>query len=170
MLIEFSVANFLSIKERQTLRMDATGISDYPERVFDAGRHKLLRSAAIYGANASGKSNVLKAVGTMRGIVTTSATQASTTPISVYPFLLNVESAQLPSYFEIVFLLGGIQFRYGFEADQSHIYAEWLFQSKKKQEKALFIRENDTIEINSDFKEGKGLETKTRQNALFLSV
>lgn len=170
MLIEFSVANFLSIKDRQTLRMDAASISDYPERVIDAGRHKLLRSAAIYGANASGKSNVLKAIGTMREILTKSASQSSTTPILVQPFLLDSETEHKPTYFEIVFSIDTIQYRYGFEADQKSIKLEWLFEAKRFREKALFIREGQGIEIAKDFKEGKNLEEKTRDNALFLAV
>ncbi len=170
MLIEFSVANFLSIKERQTLRMDATAISDYPERVFTAGRHKLLRSAAIYGANASGKSNVLKALGSMGSILRTSAQRQSTDEIPIEPFYLNTQTINQPSFFEIIILIDQIQFRYGFEVNGKGVIAEWLFEKKKKQEKALFIRQNDTIEVLSNFKEGAGLEERTRENALFLSV
>ncbi|WP_077920790.1 ATP/GTP-binding protein [Spirosoma sp. 209] len=170
MLVEFSVANFLSIKERQTLRMDASGISEFPERVFEAGRQKLLRSAAIYGANASGKSNLLKAIGDMVSILRTSAQRQSTDEIVVQPFLLNTETAKQPSYFEVVFLIEQSQFRYGFEVDANAVKAEWLFEAKKLQERVLFIRDNDTIEVSKDFREGRGLEERTRTNALFLSV
>ena len=170
MLIEFSVANFLSIKERQTLRMDATGISDYPERVFNAGRHKLLRSAAIYGANASGKSNLLKAMAAMRQIVMTSAERSSTAEIEVDPFLLSTETENASSYFEIVFLLDNVGYRYGFEATKESINAEWLYMAKKNQDKPLFLRVGEEIEVFNIFKEGRGLEEKTRDNALFLAV
>jgi AAA15 family ATPase/GTPase len=170
MLIEFSVANFLSIKDRQTLRLDASGISDYPERVFDAGRHKLLRSAAIYGANASGKSNMLKAIGTMGLVLKTSAQRQSTDDIPVTPFRLNTETINQPTYFEIVFLINQSQFRYGFEADVNTVKAEWLFEAKKVQEKVLFLRQGDNIDVSKEFKEGRGLEERTRENALFLSV
>jgi uncharacterized protein len=170
MLIEFSVANFLSIKDRQTLRMDAASVSDHPERVIEAGRYKLLRSAAIYGANASGKSNVLKAMGTMREIVTTSARRSSADEIDVTPFLLSTATEHAPSLFEAVMLIDGVQYRYGFEADRKAVRAEWLFETKIKQEKMLFVREGDAIEIAKAFKEGKDLEEKTRDNALFLAV
>lgn len=170
MLIEFSVANFLSIKDRQTLRMDAASISEYPERVIDVGRHKLLRSAAIYGANASGKSNVLKAMGTMRYILTTSISHSSTDPIRVQPFLLDTETQDKPSYFEVLFLVNDVQYRYGFETTQKGIKAEWLFEAKKNKEKTLFLRQEGAIEVSREFKEGKDLEEKTRDNALFLAV
>jgi uncharacterized protein len=170
MLIEFSVANYLSIKDRQTLRMDAANITEYQDRLIDAGRYKLLRSAVIYGANASGKSNVLKAMATMRQIITTSASQSSTAPIPVEPFLLSTETEHAPSYFEMLFLLDGVRYRYGFEADRQRVYAEWLFEAKKQQEKPLFTREGDDIEVSKAFKEGKGLEERTRDNALFLAV
>ncbi len=170
MLIEFSVANFLSIKDRQTLRMDAASISDYPERVIDAGRNKLLRSAAIYGANASGKSNMLRAMGTMRYIITSSAKRSSTDEIEVNPFLLNTETEHAPSYFEVVFLIQSIVYRYGFEADSKDVRAEWLFETVKSKERLLFLRQETTIDVARSFKEGKGLELKTGNNSLFLAV
>lgn len=170
MLIEFTVGNYLSIKDRQTLRLDASSISEYKDQLINAGRYQLLRSAVIYGANASGKSNVLKAMATMGYIVITSAERSSTAEIEVEPFLLNTETEKAPSYFEIVFVLNGNRYRYGFEADRKVIQAEWLYAAKKEQEKPLFLREKDGIEVFASFKEGKGLEEKTRNNALFLAV
>ena len=170
MLIEFSVGNFLSIKDRQTLRLDASSISEHREQLIDAGRYKLLRSAVIYGANASGKSNILKAIEAMNRIVTTSVARSSTAEIEIEPFLLSTETESAPSHFEILFLIDGVRYRYGFEADQKEVKAEWLFMSRKEYEKPLFSREQDSIEVFKDFNEGKGLEGKTRDNALFLAV
>lgn len=170
MLIEFSVGNFLSIKDRQTLRLDASSISEHREQLIDAGRYQLLRSAVIYGANASGKSNVLKAIAMMRSIVEKSAQYSSTTEIEIRPFLLSTQTEAAPSYFEALFLVDGIRYRYGFEVDQKLVKAEWLFIARKEQEKPLFLRENDDIDVSKDFKEGKGIKERTRDNALFLSV
>ena len=170
MLIEFSVGNYLSIKDRQTLRLDASSISEYKDQLINAGRYQLLRSAVIYGANASGKSNVLKAMFAMSVIITNSVSQASTAEIPVEPFLLNNETENAPSYFEMLFLINNVRYRYGFEADREAIRSEWLYSAKKSQEKLLFLRENDGIEVMEEFKEGKGLEEKTRNNALFLAV
>lgn len=124
MLIEFSVGNFLSIKDRQTLRLDATSISEHKDQLIDAGRYQLLGTAVIYGANASGKSNLLKAMGIMRIIVTTSAERSSAATIDVTPFLLSTETENAPSSFEALFLLNGIRYRYGFEVDKKAVRSE----------------------------------------------
>lgn len=170
MLIEFTVGNYLSIKDKQTLRMDASSITEYQDRLIDAGRYKLLRSAVIYGANASGKSNVLKAMAAMSTIIITSARRSSTNEIDVEPFLLSTETEHAPTFFEIIFLIDDVRYRYGFEADRKSIHTEWLFETKKQQEKMLFIREEDTIQIAKSFVEGKELEDRTRKNALFLAI
>ncbi len=170
MLIEFTVGNYLSFKDKKTLSMEATAIKDNPENVIETGKYRLLRSAVIYGANSSGKSNFIKALDTMNKLVTSSAKNNSTSDIDVIPFLLNIETENQPSYFEILFLIDGIRYRYGFEADNKIIHAEWLYECKSNSEKFLFIREKDSIEITSDFEEGKWIEEKTRDNALFLSI
>jgi uncharacterized protein len=170
MLIEFTVGNYLSFKEKKTLSLEATAIKDNPENVIEVGKYKLLRSAVIYGANSSGKSNFIKALGMMSNLVKQSAQNNSTSDIDVMPFLLSTETEKQPSYFEILFLIGGIRYRYGFEADNKIIHSEWLFECKVKIEKLLFIRDKDSIEVTNDFEEGKGLEEKTRDNALFLSI
>lgn len=170
MLIEFTVGNYLSFKERKTLSMEATAIKENPENVVEIGRYKLLRSAVIYGANSSGKSNFLRAMDKMKDIIVSSATYNSTSEIDIVPFLLNTETEKQPSYFEILFLIEGIRYRYGFEVDKKTIQTEWLFESKANTEKPLFYRDKDSIEVTKDFEEGRGLEQKTRENALFLSI
>ena len=115
MLIEFSVGNYLSIKDRQTLRLDASSISEHKDQLIDAGRYQLLRSAVIYGANASGKSNLSRALAAMRYIVERSAEHSSTTQIPVYSFRLSTETENAPTYFEILILSGDTRYRYGFE-------------------------------------------------------
>ena len=69
-----------------------------------------------------------------------------------------------------MFLVKNIRYRYGFEADKKIIHSEWLFECKEDKEKPLFIRDKNSIEITDDFAEGNGVEEKTRDNALFLSV
>jgi len=169
MLLEFSVANFLSFKEKKTLSLEAASISDYKENIIEEGKYKMLRSAVLYGANSSGKSNFIKALSIMRYIIIYSSIKSSTSEIDVTPFLLNTKTENEPSFFEILFLVDGIRYRYGFEADKKTIKAEWLFQRKKIKEEYLFIRENDGIGLSSKFEEGIGIEKKTRDNALFLS-
>jgi uncharacterized protein len=171
MLVEFTVGNFLSFKDKKTLSLSAASISDFKEtNVIETDRYNLLKGAVIYGANASGKSNFMKAMSTMRWLVLDSVEQSSAAEIDVTPFLLNTATEKLPTHFEMVFLLDDIRYRYGFEVNTTAVRAEWLFEAKKNQEKLLFAREGDAIEVEKAFAEGKGLESKTRDNALFLSV
>ena len=171
MLLEFSVGNFLSFRERKTLNLVASSINDYKEaNTINSERHVVLKGAVIYGANASGKSNFIRAMSTMRRIVLLSFYQSSTKDLGVTPFLLNTETEQGPSYFEVLFEAQGIRYRYGFEVTNKEVIGEWLYESKKNVEKFLFLREKDGIEVAPSYKEAENLESKTRDNALFLSV
>ena len=171
MLLEFTTGNFLSIKTKKTLSLEATSIKEhYDTNVVKLDRFQLLRGAVIYGANAGGKSNLIKAMSTMRRIVKQSFDASSTDELGITPFLLSTETSNKPSFFEILFLIGTVRYRYGFEVDNKSVKSEWLFESKIKSEKPLFIREGDGIDVSPSFKEAKDLEEKTRDNALFLSV
>ena len=177
MLIEFTVGNFKSFRDKTTFSMIAANLTsgdpalDRDNIIPIKKSLSLLKTAALYGANASGKSNFGIALRVMRQIVLDSS-QVTSTPaeFGIEPFLLDMQTREQSSYFEILFLLNGQQFRYGFEADKSHIVSEWLFHVPKTKEVALFLREEQEITVKSGFKEGKGLETRTRKEALFLSV
>lgn len=171
MLIEFSVSNYLSFKHKATLSMLATSIKEHAEtNIFSTERYSLLKGAIIYGANASGKSNMVIAMSTMRRLILQSFEQSSAEDLGIIPFLLNTETENKPSFFEAVFLIDDIRYRYGFEVDNYSIRAEWLFEALKNSEKPLFIREEEGIEVMKGFPEGKDLEERTRNNALFLAV
>jgi len=173
MIIEFTVENYLSYRDSKTLSMVASGqVSEHSEtNVISNGRTLLLKSAVIYGANASGKSNLLSAMAYMRWFVINSSREGQADePIDVSPFKLDTATENKPSRFEVVFLMNGIRYRYGFQADCKTVVAEWLFEAKKEKEKPLFLREGDGIDVRPGFSEGKELESKTRGNALFLSV
>jgi AAA15 family ATPase/GTPase len=170
MIIEFTVGNFLSFRENKTLSLEATNITEYKESTFKSGKFKLLRSAVLYGANSSGKSNFIKAMSTMKRIVMTSVEKTSASKFKIIPFLLNTSTENKPTFFELVFLIDKTRYRYGFEIDNSSIHGEWLFKLEGDNEIPLFIREENGIGVTDDFKEGHGLESKTRENALFLSV
>jgi hypothetical protein len=171
MLLEFTVGNFLSFRDKNTLSLSATAIKEFANsNIIATQRYQLLKSSVIYGANSSGKSNMIKAMSTMRKLVLQSFKQASTEELNITPFLLNTENEESPSFFEVLFLVDDVRYRYGFEADNTSFKSEWLFESKKQAEKPLFVRENDGIEVMKIFAEGKDLEEKTRDNALFLAV
>lgn len=172
MLIEFEVGNYLSFNAPVRLSMVAANpIKEYlEENTFQAGRHRLLKSAVVYGANASGKSNLLAAMAFMRWFVLASSKETQVDEeIGVVPFKLDAATENAPSHFEVCFLQNDTRYRYGFEVDRKAVRKEWLFRADKAKEEPLFLREGDGIDV-LDFQEGKGLEEKTRDNALFLSV
>ncbi len=175
MLIQLKVANFLSIKDEVTFSMVASGIKEHIDtNVFNARKDlKLLKSAGIYGANASGKSNLFQAMKFMRYfILNSSKNMQSGEKIRVERFKLSSETDSKASLFEIIFISDNKRYRYGFEVNQSNVVCEWLYYllPSKKKEEMLFYREDDKYELGKAFTEGKGLESKTRKNALFLSV
>lgn len=177
MLVEFSVQNYRSIKERVTLSAIAAKLRsrephlDKDNVVGVSKNLALLRSLVIYGANASGKTNLIKAIHFMRMFVRNSAREAQVEdPISVEPFCLNPNTLHQPSIFEVVFLLDGVQHRYGFSVTSERVAAEWLYFVPTRQEVELFTRDESGIYVRPRFREGHGLEIRTRKNALFLSV
>jgi len=170
MLIDFTIGNYLSFKEKKTISFEATSITEYKENIAKRLNHKILKSAAIYGANASGKTNLIKGISQMRRLVIKSFEQSSSSEFDIIPFLLNINSINNPTFFEISFLIEKNKYRYGFEINKTSIVSEWLFEKSKSNESPLFVRVADEIEVMDTFSEGKGLEEKTRNNALFLSV
>ncbi len=131
----------------------------------------VLKSAVIYGANASGKSNLLNAVKFMKEFVFKSSKDMQIDEeIAVEPCIVAEGSQNEPSHFEIIFFDEGVRYRYGFEVTIAAVTSEWLFFSPKGKEARLFVREQSKYDIGPYFREGKGLPEKTRDNALFLSV
>jgi len=178
MLIEFSVRNYRSFKDEVTFSMVASSLKARntelnENNLFAAhGGLELLTSAAIYGANASGKSNLIGAIHFMVGFVRNSHISSDPTGgIDVEPFRLSTQTADDPSSFEIVFVTEGKRYRYGFEVTTERVLAEWLYVAPKVRESRLFERDEDGITLGDRFKgEGRDLDEKTRPNALFLSV
>ena len=177
MLVQFSVGNFRSFKDVVTLDLTATNLVSKNKEIdenntFEApGGLKLLKSVVLYGANASGKSNLLKALEFMKTFVNNSAKESQAgDPIKTEPFLLDSETENAPSFFEIVFILDKIRYRYGFEVTTKEVVSEWLYHTPNKKESYLFTRDKQGFNLSRNFKEGQQLQDKTRNNALFLSV
>lgn len=182
MLVEFRVKNFRSLRDEQVFSLVAsndkslqdthtlsTGIKAVPT---------LLRSAAIYGANASGKSNLIKSLQYMRGVVLESATaiQPGQTFI-VQPFRLDDESAGQPTEFEVTFLLDDDRYQYGFAMTPQRIISEHLLVYKAFKPQRWFQRYFDAKTGKDVYEFGPGLkgaksvwEGATRPNSLFLSM
>ena len=171
MLINFTVGNFRSFKEKRTLSMEATAIKELHETVITKKKYRLLPSAVIYGANSSGKSNLMEAIATMKRIILGSVKTNPGDELDYKPFAL-VDKKEKTTYFEMEFLIDDTAFRYGFEYNATEIKSEWLYEKKDGQrEYNLFLRiDNDFNISNTLFKEGKDLESKTTNNRLFLSL
>jgi len=168
MLVQFTVGNFLSFNQKRTLSLEAKGISELKTNIANFKGGKILRSSVVYGANSSGKSNLIKAMQKMRDVVLTSVRLNDSDELDYHPFLLSTETENKPTFFEIVFWLDSIKYRYGFEYTLKQITNEWLFAGKT--EKPLFIRTLDGIGITEKFREGKGSISKTNENRLFVSL
>jgi hypothetical protein len=182
MLIEFSVANFRSLRESQIFSLaKAKGDELLESNTFAASafnRFELLRSAAIYGPNASGKSNFLRALRTMRQVVLESASSLQRgDQLPVTPFRLHPASAGQPSEFEVTFIVGQVRYQYGFSASAERIHEEWLLAYPKGRPQRWFGRVWDEQRGGYEWELGNNLsgekqlwQKSTRDNALFLST
>lgn len=174
MLLKFSCANFRSIHHKCTISLLGQGISDTPETNFILLNKKLkvLKTAALYGANSSGKSNIIRAFSSMIKHIIDSVKLNDNDELDFDPFLFSATDNE-PTFFEVVFTYGNKTYRYGFEFDNELIHGEWLFSSAigSKIEKAFFIRTKEGIGVNENsFPEGVGKEEHTNNNRLFLSL
>ncbi|MGL4860855.1 MAG: AAA family ATPase [Enterobacteriaceae bacterium] len=182
MLIEMAVTNFRSFRGTQTFSLvkgkgDELAASN-TFKVEAVNEFELLRSAVIYGPNASGKSNFLQALKTMERIVLSSATRKQQgDPLPVIPFRLSPETRQAPSEFEVTFLVDDVRYQYGFSATSEQIYEEWLLAYPKGRAQRWFTRvwvaEHKRFEWelgNSLTGEKQLWQKSTRDNALFLST
>ena len=172
MLIEFSVKNFMSFKNKVTLSMEkGNGLENEENVVFD-GDINVLKSAAIYGANASGKSNLLKAFTCAILMVRTS----SLIPVGqkwvfLRPFLFDEESKNKPSEFEFVFKTNGVKYKYYFSADENKVYDEVLDAYYTQKPTNIFRRTNtNNYEFYVDKKKLEALSMNNTENKLFLAT
>lgn len=184
MLVAFNVGNFRSIKEVQALSLvKSSGLEKETTHVINtenadgSAALSLLKSLAIYGPNASGKSTLVLAMAQMRDVVMKSATVPMGTDIPVDAFALDNVSSTKPSMFEIIFIKDKIRYQYGFEATRKKIISEWLYAFPKGRTQEWFTREFDEVLGRSVYKFGDKLkgqrgiwEQSTRPDSLFLSV
>lgn len=174
MLIQFSIKNYKSFKDEVVFSLNSSSIKEHSERnTFEVGKFHLLKSAVIYGANASGKTNLFHAIFFMKRFVKNSSKNMQVNePIPYKPFLLSSETESKPSEFEIIFIHEKIRYRYGFAVDSNEVKAEWLFHTVKTRETPVFTRQSQKINLSKHTKKEKEIvsENLVRKNALFLSV
>lgn len=187
-LQEFSFGNFRSFKEINTLNLAAAKLkSKYKHidenNIFSTDNIEnisFLKSKAIYGANASGKSNIIKALVTFIRILKSSVKDDKVLTM-VDSFRLSTETENEPTFFQIIFWDENMKYRYGFELNDENIFSEWLYGKPGKKEMCYFIREgSEIIELDkTNFAEGDKLNSLIsddadnelfRNNSLFLST
>lgn len=176
MLIDFTVKNFRSIKEPVTLSMLATNLKEHSENTFETPNEKqikLLKTAVVYGANASGKSNLLKAIQVLKDFVVNSTDLKLGAKIKYYdPFKLEKNYANAPTEFEIEFVGNDkIRYRYEIAFNGTEVLRESLVFFPKGQEANLFKREKGKSINFGDYYKGarKTIENQLLENNLFLS-
>lgn len=177
MLIEFSVSNFRSIKEETSFSMISSKSENkntFKKSIANKNT-SLYKSSCIYGLNAGGKSNLLKAIATMKEIVLTSDRLPDDNSQQKYndfqPYLFENCSKDEPSLFEVVFAIGETKYQYGFKILNNKIMEEWLYVYESHLPQKWFVRENDKYNYSAKFKgEKKTWENSTREDSLFLTT
>jgi AAA15 family ATPase/GTPase len=183
MLIEFQVENFRSFRERQTFSMVAGAFPEHLENnTFEPPLKnfaRLLRSAAIYGANAAGKTNLLRAIQFMKALVTQSASTVAPNPYT--PFRLSQKTRGAPSCFQIAIAHNGARYEYSFSLSPERVESEWLIEyrsaSARSKGREIFNRSWNKKKKDYDWKysptfkgERASWSKSTRPEALFLST
>ncbi len=172
MLIEFSVKNFLSFKDKVTLSMEKGNGCENLDNVFGENGVELLKAAAIYGANASGKTNILKAFTCAILMVRNS----NFIPVggkwaSIKPFLFDEVTSKKPSEFEFIFISNNIKYRYFFSADENRIYDEVLDAYYSQKATNIFTRtKTNNYVFTNDKAKLESIAAKNTENKLFLST
>src|SRR5690606_35813285 len=189
MLIRFFVDNFLSFREEQEFSMLPGRSYQHPHHIIkgdDGTEFSLLRMAAIFGKNASGKSNFINAVEFARNLIIDGPSTSGTIPVR--PFRLDRKLRSKPSRFQFQIHINGRSFDYGFSVNRKEVVEEWLYEIRKSSEKVLFERKANKIELGEidysvGLKESDKVTTEkqaeqrlvfvgedTRDNQLFLSA
>ncbi len=182
MLLSFSVENFYSYRERQTLSLLAEDRDDLIENTIpiDApalrGR-RAVKFASIYGANASGKSNLLLAFHRLTKIIANSAKESTTADqLPVTSFQLDDAWAEKPTHFSTTFVVDNVVYKYDVSLTKDRIHSEELRAFSKTHPQHLFSRhvapdgKSQWHFSRTHFRRDKALESRTRPNSLYLSV
>lgn len=171
MIIELSVENYLSVKNKVTLSLDSSSSKKLSQNLINLTKNDtLLKSVVIYGANASGKSNIIKSVFFLWNMVRSSHNFNVDTKIPRSPFKLDENWLGKPSNFEIIFIHENIKYKYGFSCTNEKIIDEYLFYWPRGRESLIFSRKDTTkYTFRSDKRRQDIIKTQTNHNVLYLS-
>lgn len=172
MLIEFSVTNFLSFKDKNTFTMLASSDKSLNDNYVSIGNDDILKMTAIYGANASGKTNLFKVLATVSNIIKNSNYVDPNYSLPIVPFKLDEQTAKQPSEFEIKFIVNETRYLYGFKADCKKIYEEYLTYYPNGRPVKIFSREKvSKYDFNrNDEKLLNDIKGKNSDNKFFIAT
>ena len=173
MLAEFRITNYKSFKDEQVLSLIASTEESKGPNSIKIGNHSILKTAVVYGANASGKSNLIKAMSCMNKIVCDSAGYKPSEKIPVTPFLFDEKTKDQQTIFEATFFIESIRYQYGFSATRDKIHNEWLIAWPKGKPQNWFSRLSPKAGpyFGPSLKgQNKSIWDKVKDNSLFLSV
>lgn len=181
MLLEFRVKNFKSIRDEAVFSLVASKDKSLKKtNTIETGIRSIPAvtcSAAIYGANASGKSNLIYALVCMQDVISDSAAFQVDQTFNVKPFLLDSATVNSPTEFEITFIKDAVRYQYGFTLTTDRIMEEWLLVYKTAKPQSWFSRKYDEKSGKDNFELGPNLKGQkitwkdsTRKNSLFLSI
>ena len=172
MLLRFGVSNHLSIRDLQELSFAASSLKDRDEGLLDceatpSGSN--LPAVVIYGANASGKSNLIDAMQTMRAMVLWSQTRWQPRGgVQRHPFRLDASCSQKPSRFDIDFVIDDVRHHYGFEASDTAFESEWPYTFPKSHRRILFVGDGDAFRFGRGLRgTNNSIARLTRPNSLY---
>lgn len=172
MILEFSVTNFLSFKNKVTFSMMANSNKGLDDNYVLIDSRKVLKTAAIYGANASGKSNLFRILTLVIFMLKSSNNMDINAKLPIIPFKLDDEDNKMPSTFEIRFITDNIRYVYGFIGDETQIYDEYLYYYPNGREAKIFDRTNgnEYSFSQSDERMLSEVASKTTANKFFLAT
>lgn len=173
-LLRFRVENYASLLEEQELSLIAEEAHEERRTMRVPGSSLSAQPvAAIFGANASGKSNVVRALGYMRRVVLDSHRRWQPDGgVERLPFMLSGAGAERPSTFAVDLVLDEVRYEYGFTVDDSQVLEEWLFSYPHRKRRKLFVRDRGGVFGYGDAFSGrrKVIEDIVRSNSLYLSA
>ena len=164
MILEFSVANFLSFKDKVTFSMLANATNGLDDNYIISNDRRILKTNAIYGANASGKTNLFKILTIVISMLRSSNIANINAKLPIVPFKFDKHTINKPSEFEIKFIVDDVRYVYGFIADTNKIHEEYLYYYPNGRETKIFDRTN-TNDYSFPQKDEKLLNDIAAKNA-----
>lgn len=150
MLLEFSVENFMSFKEKATISLIPSRDKEHSENIIAQGKGKALNTILMYGANASGKTSIFKAMTVAIIMVRTSNNRQVNEILPIEPFAFSEECVNSPSKFEFRFIANdGIKYVYGFSADRHYIHEEYLYKYSSRRPTKIFERKDGEFDFTA---------------------